>query len=265
MTKDNEHELTYTIVVTVLLVNSDDATDSELSTIFTSANITGYAYTPSFSGATTSWPTLQELIDKNTRLMTFIASLSSNSNAPYLMDEFTYIWENQYDVTSASNFSCLPNRPTTLSGDTASALASHRLPFMNHFLDQNVGLGIQVPDVNAAATTNGETGAGNLLSAAQTCKSAYGGRQPNFILVDFFDQGPAIDVVDQLNNVTDAVGRTAVPNTNADAGGINNSNGTYVGLLELLDEVKMGANPSIGKWIWAGGDWSSILGGGISI
>ena len=135
---------------------------------------------------------------------------------------------------------------------------------MNHFLDTNVGLGIEEPDVDAAATTNGQNGTGNLLTAAETCKSAYSGRQPSFILVDWFDKGPAIDVVDQLNNVTDATGRVAVPNTNADDNN-STSSGTYVGLLELVDEVKNGANPSLGNWIWAGGDWTSILGGGISL
>ncbi|EEA23121.1 hypothetical protein TMatcc_001978 [Talaromyces marneffei ATCC 18224] len=250
-------------VVTVLLVNSDDATDSELATVFEASGITNYAYTPTSSSATTTWPTLQELISNGTRLMAFVASLSSNSNAPYLMDEFTYIWENPFSVTSASNFSCLPERPSTVSGNTASALSSNRLPFMNHFLDTNVGLGIQVPDANAAATTNGQSGTGNLLTAAETCKSAYSGRQPSFILVDWFDKGPAIDVVDQLNNVTDATGRVAVPTTNADDNN-STSSGTYVGLLELVDEVKNGANPSLGNWIWAGGDWISILGGGVS-
>ncbi|OKL59143.1 hypothetical protein UA08_05914 [Talaromyces atroroseus] len=253
-------------VVTVLLVNSDDATDSELGAVFESANITDYAYTPSSTSAISSWPTLQELIDDGTRLMTFIASLSSNSNAAYLMDEFAYIWENPYDVTSASNFSCLPDRPSTVSGDTAAALSSNRLPFMNHFLDQDIGLGIQEPDVSAIDTTNGQNGTGNLLTSADTCKSAYSGRQPTFILVDFFDKGPAIDVVDKLNNVTDATGRVAVPDTNKedDSGSTTTSSGTYVGLTELVDDVKSGANPSVGNWIWVGGDWGSILGGGIT-
>ncbi|EED14922.1 conserved hypothetical protein [Talaromyces stipitatus ATCC 10500] len=252
-------------VVTVLLVNSDDATDSELATAFEASEITQYAYTPSSTSAPTSWPTLQELISKGTRLLTFVASLSSNSNAKYLMDEFAYIWENPFEVTSASNFSCLPERPSTVSKDIPSALSSNRLPFMNHFLDKDIGLGIEEPDVDAVATTNGQNGTGNLLTAAQTCKSAYSGRQPSFILVDFFDKGPAIDVVDELNNVTDATGRVPVPNTNADDNSNSTSSGTYVGLLELVDEVKNGANPSVGNWIWAGGDWLSVLGGGVSI
>jgi hypothetical protein len=198
--------------------------------------------------------------------MTFVASLSSNTNATYLMDEFTYIWENPYDVTSASNFSCLPDRPSTVSGDTSAALSSNRLPFMNHFLYEDIGLGIEEPNVTAIDTTNGQNGTGNLLTAADTCKSAYSGRQPTFILVDFFDKGPAIDVVDKLNNVTDATGRVAVPDTNKEDGGTSStSSGTYVGLTELVDDVNSGANPSVGNWIWVGGDWGSILGGGISL
>ncbi|KAH8704177.1 PLC-like phosphodiesterase [Talaromyces proteolyticus] len=254
-------------VVTVLLVNSDDASASDLNTVFKAANITSYAYTPSSTGAVATWPTLQELISSGTRLMTFIASLSDNTGATYLMDEFTYIWENPYDVTSASNFSCKPDRPSDVQGNTAAALSSHRLPFMNHFLDQEIGIGgIEIPDVGAISTTNGQNGTGNLLTAADTCKSAYSNRQPTFILVDFFDKGPAIDVVDKLNNVTDATGRTAVPNTNsADTSGTTTSGGTFVGLTDLVNEAKTGANPSLGNWIWVGGDWVTIFGGGISI
>lgn len=255
-------------VVTVLLVNSDDATDTELGAVFDSANITDYAYEPTTVGsAMSSWPTLQDLINNGTRLMTFVASLTGSSNVTYMMDEFTYIWENPYDVTNASNFSCDPQRPSTLDGDISTALSSNRLPFMNHFLDQDVGLGIEEPDVSAINTTNGQNGTGNLLTAAESCKSAYSGRQPTFILVDFFDQGPAIDVVDKLNNVTDATGRVAVPDTNEEDGGSStSSSGTYVGLTDLVDTAKSGANPSVGNWIWVGGDdWVSVLGGGISL
>ncbi|QKX64250.1 uncharacterized protein TRUGW13939_11423 [Talaromyces rugulosus] len=252
-------------VVTVLLVNNG-ASASDLNTIFEAAKLTSYAYKPSSTSATTSWPTLQELISDNTRLMTFVASLSSNTGATYLMDEFTYIWENPYEVTTASNFSCKPDRPSSVQGDTASALSSNRLPFMNHFLDQDIGLGIVEPNSDAANTTNGQSGTGNLLTAANECKDAYG-RQPAFILVDFFDKGPAIDTVDKLNNVTNASGRTPVPGTNTEASSSSTttSSGTYVGLIDLAKEAKSGANPSTGNWIWAGGNWESILGGGIDL
>lgn len=200
-------------MVTVLLVNANDASASDLGSIFEGSGITKYAYKPASSTTPpTTWPTLQTLISANTRLMTFVASLADNTAAPYLMDEFTYIFENNFDVTSASNFTCTPDRPSTVSGNTDAALASNRLPFMNHFLDEQQIFGIQIPNVDAVATTNSAstTVTGALGGAAQTCSTQYG-RQPAFVLVDFFDQGPAIATVDSLNGVSNPVGRTKTP------------------------------------------------------
>lgn len=209
-------------VITILLVNSDDSNATFISDSFTASGIDEYAYNPGTNAsAPETWPTLAELIANGTRLMTFVASLDSTASdadvAPYLMDEFTYIFENPYDVTSASNFSCEPERPTAVSGDTSSALSQNLLPFMNHMLYETQILGIEEPDVDYVNVTNAPSGdTGNLGDTATECKSAYGGRQPTFVLVDFFDQGPAIETVDSLNNVTDATGRTDVPGTNSE-------------------------------------------------
>lgn len=258
-------------MVTVLLVNSDNASAQDLDAEFQAAGIVKYAYKPnSPTTAPETWPTLQDLITNGTRMMTFVASLSTSSNtvAPYLMDEFTFIWENPYDVTSASNFSCLPDRPSAVKGNVQSALSSNRLPFMNHFLYQSEALGIEIPNVDKVSTTNAPSGGtGNLGDAAKKCKSAYNGRAPTFILVDFFDQGPAIATVDDLNGVTDPVGRKAVPGSNSEAqksAGSTNSN-VFKGLVDLTNSVKGGGgNPTLGNWVWVGGNWGSLLGGGIS-
>ncbi|MCJ1223533.1 hypothetical protein MMC12_000175 [Toensbergia leucococca] len=155
------------------------------------------------------WPTLNTLILNSTRLVTFIASLDPTSNtvAPYLLDEFTFVFENPYDVTSPLNFSCVADRPPAVQGYTATALESGRMPLMNHFLDTQESFGIEVPDVTNITMTNAPAGpVGNLGSAAVNCTTQYG-RAPTFILVDFFDQGPAISTVDKLNNIA-ALGRT---------------------------------------------------------
>ncbi|OJJ44117.1 hypothetical protein ASPZODRAFT_135589 [Penicilliopsis zonata CBS 506.65] len=258
-------------VVTVLIVNSDDATASELNSEFETANIVNYTYTPSSSSAPDTWPTLEELISNGTRLMTFVASLDSSNNtaAPYLMDEFTYIWENNYDVTTPSNFSCEPNRPSSLNDKLSTALASNRLPFMNHFLYATTLLDlIEYPNSSYAPTTNAPSGGtGNLGDTATKCKEDWSGRQPSFILVDFFDQGPAIDTVDKLNNVTSPVGRLNISNlaTTEQIDGDGTYANVYKGLVNLVSSVESGSDPSVGEWIWAGGDWGSILGGGISL
>ncbi|KAA8648860.1 uncharacterized protein ATNIH1004_004746 [Aspergillus tanneri] len=253
-------------VVTVLLVNSDNAAASDLDSEFKAADITKYAYKPtSQTTAPSSWPTLQDLIKGNTRLITFVASLDASKNtvAPYLMDEFTFIWENPYDVTSPSNFSCNPDRPSSVKNNLSAALSSNRLPFMNHFLYQSVIFNIQQPNTSYVSTTNAPSGGtGNLGDAASKCKEVYN-RQPAFILVDYFDKGPAIDTVDKLNGVSSPVGRknvTAISETSTASTYTN----VFKGLVEVVQKARSGANPSMGEWVWAGGDWG-LLGGGISL
>ncbi|KAH0288527.1 hypothetical protein KCU62_g5015, partial [Aureobasidium sp. EXF-3399] len=198
-------------VVTVLLVNSDDASASDLASAYTNAGITSYAYTPTSTKATGDWPTLQTLINDGKRLLNFVASLDDNSAAPYLMDEFTYIFENNYDNTSPSSFSCAANRPSTVT--TSSALQQNMMPFMNHFLYETTslfGTTIESPDLGNISTTNSESGGtGALGTSATECTNTYG-QAPTYLLVDFFNVGPAIETADRLNGVTNAVGRTNV-------------------------------------------------------
>jgi hypothetical protein len=255
-------------VVTLLLVNSDSASASELGTVFNSANISTYAYDPpSLTSAPSSWPTLQTLINSGKRLVVFATPLTPSTDYPYLMSEFDFMWENNYDVTSPSNFTCEPDRPSSLSGSISTALSSDRLPMMNHFLystDLEL-IDIEYPNASYVSTTNAPSGGtGNLGSTAAKCKAAYGGRQPTFILVDFFNKGPALDTVDSLNNVTNAVGRTSVSSSSTSSSDASTINNVFKGLVEMASSAKSGASTSMGDWIWAGGNWNSILGGGIS-
>lgn len=199
-------------VVTILLVNSVDATASQLATAYTSSGMDQYAYTPSSTSATDEWPTLQSLINNGTRAMNFVASLDDNSAATYLMSEFTYIFENDYDNSSPTDYSCEVNRPSSLANQTSSAISSGYMSLMNHFLYENLLFGIQAPNETYVTTTNAPSGGvGNLGSAAETCLRAYG-KAPTFLLVDFANVGPAIDTADNLNGVSNPTGRTSLPN-----------------------------------------------------
>ena len=216
-------------VVTILLVNSDNASPAELDAEFQTANIKSYAYTPSSTTtALETWPTLQEMISNNTRLVTFVASLapSSNTVAPYLLDEFTFVFENPYNVTSASNFSCTADRPATVQGQTSTAVSSGRLPLVNHFLNQETLGSIETPNTSYVATTNGVSGVGNMQQAVSDCAGAYG-RAPAFVLVDFFDEGSAISVVNNMNGVAaSTTGQTKPSATSAltSSGGAQKTN-----------------------------------------
>ncbi len=198
-------------VVTLLLVNADAATASDLHAQFTAADIAKYGYAPpSTAGPATWWPTLESLIAANTRLVTFVASLPADANtvAPYLLDEFTHVFETPFANTAPSDFSCLPDRPATLAGDPATAVSSGRLPLLNHFLYETQAF-FDIPAVDNITMTNAADGAGSLGEHAQSCSSAWG-RVPAFVLVDFFNVGPAIESVDRLNGVSEPVGRRSV-------------------------------------------------------
>lgn len=249
-------------VVTVLLVNSDNATPQQLSVEFVQSGIASYGYVP--PSPTTPpengiWPTLQDLITLNQRLMVFVASLSGDTYTAgqyYLMDEFNFIFENPFTNNNDSAFTCTPNRPSSVEGDSQAAISSGRMALMNHFLDMDEAFGIDVPNVDAANQTNAPGDVlGNLGQAADACKTEYG-VAPTFLLVDFFDQGPALVTVDALNGVTDPVGRIQPPAKDTSA---DRSATTFAGVAELVAEVAQGQKPKIGAWIWAAGDWT--LGG----
>lgn len=202
-----------------------------------------YAYTPPSTISTLqTWPTLESLIANNTRLVTFVASLNpaTNAVAPYLLDEFTFVSENPFEVTSLSGFSCQPDRPSSVKGNAQSAISSGLLPLMNHFKDIAQIFGVVVPDVWNVGITNAQSGAvGNLGDAAAQCKLVYG-KAPTFILVDFFDVGPAINTVDSLNSIT-ASGRTAPP--------IQSTKSAGLGRGDLLSDVSSRLNSYVGLFL----------------
>jgi hypothetical protein len=59
-------------VVTLLLINGDNRPVSEFGTAMTKTGLASYAYTPSSQLAMSEWPTIQELIDSNKRLVMFL-------------------------------------------------------------------------------------------------------------------------------------------------------------------------------------------------
>ena len=254
-------------VVSILLVNSDNASPSDLNTHFSNAGVIDKAYIPpSISSAPTEWPTLSSLIAAEKRLMVFIASLNPATISPeysYLMDEFTFIFENNFDNSSPESFSCTPNRPSAVKGNSQAAIASNRMPLMNHFLYKETAFDIQTPDRDSLNITNSPATVtvGQLGFAADQCKTEYG-KAPIFILVDFFDEGPSIAAVDALNGVTSPEGRTPVPprDHNSKEGGRGDI--TFEGVEQLVEQVNNGVKPKVGAWIWAAGKWSF---GGINL
>lgn len=226
-------------VVTIILVNSDNAPASALGPQFSASGLDKYAYTPpSASTIPQTWPTLDTLIGNNTRLMAFVASLSeASSEYPFLMDQYNFMFENDFENINPSNYSCNPSRPSAVAGSPSSALESGRMFVMNHFLYETQLFGIQSPNETYANVTNAQTGFGSLGESVRECAGVYG-KPPSFVMVDFFNVGPAIDSVDAANGVTGATGRksisTAAVTQGAGTGGVGRSQGNMLAVVIAL-------------------------------
>lgn len=133
-------------VVTVLLVNGADANASALKAEYQSAGISDIAYThPATSttsstaarstasdrptGSSSEWPTLRNLIENGTRMVNFVAALPESSG--FLMNEWDFIFENSYQNTAPTDYSCVPNRPSSVANNTRLALQDGMMALMN--------------------------------------------------------------------------------------------------------------------------------------
>ncbi|KAI3401259.1 hypothetical protein diail_11965 [Diaporthe ilicicola] len=222
---DNPNE-----VVTLLIVNSDDEDVASFGEVFESSNISTYGYTPTTASASNTWPTLQTMIDDNTRLVTFLATITYSTTYPYLLNEWDFVFETAYEVTSLAGLNCTLNRPTSLSS-ASSAISSGYLPLMNHFVYQSITSSIEVPNVEIIDSTNSPntTAIGALGTTAYECNSEWG-TAPVFVLVDFYSEGPAIDTADNLNGIT-AEGRSNSSSATSDAASGFASAGSKTGAL----------------------------------
>jgi hypothetical protein len=149
------------------------------------------------------WPTLESMIVRGKRVIMFIDYVSDQKKYPWLLDEFTQMWETPFDPLDR-DFPCTVQRPPDLSDKSAK----NRLYLMNHNLNAefNVfGAEILVPAVALLNETNNDTGYGSLGLAANNCRSDWG-RAPNILNVDYYNYGgfpgSVFEVAAQMNNVT---------------------------------------------------------------
>ena len=179
-------------VVTLLIVNGDNVPVSEFDDAYTSSDLKSLAYIPPASPlALDAWPTLQDLITANTRLVAFLDA-GADPSVPYILDEFSYFFETPYDTLDPTFPECTIDRP-------AGAKADGRMYIVNHFLDVELD-GIDIPDRSALPQTNAAEGVGSIGAQADLCIGLYG-RAPVGVLVDFFDQGDVFTAQDRLNGL----------------------------------------------------------------
>lgn len=218
-------------VVTLLLVNSDSADVTEFGPIYEGAGLVQYSYKSTSSHPTSSWPTLQSMIDQKTRLVSFVTNTKYDSSVPYMLPEFNFVFETEFEVTDLNGFNCTLDRPK--SQDSANAaIASNHMGLVNHFKDKQLFGSAAVPDVDALDIVNSADTktAGNLGLHLNTCKTQWG-IQPTFVLIDFWNQGNPLAAADSLNGVSDAVGRKATASTSTSKSDAQSMQGMGKGAL----------------------------------
>ncbi|KAB5588319.1 hypothetical protein CTheo_8235 [Ceratobasidium theobromae] len=210
-------------VVSILIVNIENQPASSFAAIYEAASIVDISYAPTTASVTADqWPTLGTLIDSGKRLLTFMDNSADFTVAPYLIDEFSNIWETPYDVTDTA-FPCTLNR--------TDGTADGKMGLSNHFLytyASVVGVQTLVPDKASLNQTNAASGVGSLGLEAQTCVAAHGKHQ-TFFLVDYYNYGlgSVFQVAATANGLTYDTSKTIAPpitsaaSTSAPANSVN--------------------------------------------
>jgi hypothetical protein len=127
----------------------------------------------------TAWPTLQEMIDADTRL---VVTAESGGPPPAW---YHHLWDlasdTPYSFDSAEAFSCEEYRGS----------ADNDLFLLNHWLSTPLSLPENAAQVNTFEVLHGRA----TLCAAER------GRLPNFVAVDFYATGDLFEVVRALNGL----------------------------------------------------------------
>jgi hypothetical protein len=189
-------------VVTILIGNGNYTPVSEYVPFIESTGLIQYAYVPpKIPMGINDWPTLASMILTGKRVVFFMDYDANQTAYPWLMDEFSQMWETPFDPTDRS-FPCTVERPPALP----SAEAKNRLYMINHNLNFDInilGNSLLVPNIPLLNVTNDATGEGSLGASALNCTEEWN-NPPKFLNVDYYNvgNGSVFEVQAKMNNVT---------------------------------------------------------------
>jgi hypothetical protein len=179
-------------VITLLLTNPNNFPIQKFAESMVDSGLAAYAYRPSKKLGLDEWPTLQEFINANSRLIMFL-DIGADPNAiPYILDEWEYFFETPFTQEDREFSQCVLGRPE-------GGLSVGRMYLVNHTLNFGLlGHGVMpVPDRLHEKTT---IAAQTILKHADLCLATWG-RKPNVILVDRFHKGDVFTAQNILNGL----------------------------------------------------------------
>lgn len=156
--------------MTILIGNGDYVSPDKFVDPIEKSGLKSLAYTPPKIPMTLDeWPTISDMIFHSQRAVVFMDYKANQSEYPWLMDEFSQLWETPFSPTSA-DFPCTVQRPPKLAAKDASQrmyMANHNL---NLHVDLNLGnLDLLIPDMGSMVETNGMSGHGSLGAMSRKC------------------------------------------------------------------------------------------------
>ncbi|KAJ2984287.1 hypothetical protein NQ176_g51 [Zarea fungicola] len=178
-------------VVTLLLTNGDKIPVEQFDSVFAATGLKDLVFHPGNTVlAKEQWPTLQEMINANSRLVVFMDYNMDQSKVDYIINEFDYFWETPYGITDKSFPTCAVDRPP--NGDPNKLMG-----LMNHMLNYKIG-DIVFPDQFDAFNTNSEA---SIQAQVNRCVAATS-HQPNVILLDWVNIGQLAAAQLSLNGLS---------------------------------------------------------------
>lgn len=167
--EQNPHE-----VVTLILESYLSAEQTQKA--FQSSGLLAMTHTQSQGQ---DWPTLRTMIERNQRVV--VLTDQGGGTYPWYHDMWKMAWDTRWKNSSVQDFSCKPDRGNT----------KNPLWILNHFL------GNPLPSPKLAKEANSNP---FFVQRVLQCKKE-AGQLPNFITIDFHQEGDILAVVRTLNGL----------------------------------------------------------------
>ena len=175
-------------VVTIVIGNADFIGVGNFTAPIQKSGIARYLYVPrKIPMGLDDWPTLSQMILTQKRVVMFMDYNANQTQVPYILDQFSQMWETPFSPTNTS-FPCTVQRPPGISDDQARS----RLYLANHNLNTQIsfaGFNLLVPNTVALNVTNNVTGFGSLGLMANQCT---GGSTFCLLFVQIFLHSPPL-------------------------------------------------------------------------
>jgi hypothetical protein len=155
-------------VITILMGNYDLVNVNNFTAPVVNSGLSKYAYEPpKIPMGLDDWPILSDMILMGNRAVIFMDYDANQTEVPYILDEFTQMWETPFSPTDP-DFPCTEQRPPGLTDEEATQI----MYMANHNLNVDVsfaGFNILIPNTAVLNSTNAVSGYRSLGLTAENC------------------------------------------------------------------------------------------------